>query len=234
MKIAIIPARGGSKRIPKKNIKLFKGLPIIAYAIKTAISCKVFDRVIVSTDSFEIANIAREYGAEVPFMRPELISGDLTATKIVIDHAIREICDLNKISNVDVCCIYPATPLLKPDDLMNSFKMFKDSDSLCVFAANEYSHPVERAIIANKNSFIEPLFENGLSKRTQDCRQILHDAGQFYWSKASTWIDPDFQILGRCSQPYMLAKFQAVDIDDEEDWLLAESIFELINKQNST
>ena len=180
MIVAIIPARGGSKRIPRKNIKEFCGKPMISWAIEEAKNSKLFDHIIVSTDDSEIKKISESYGAIVPFIRPADISDDHTPTVPVISHAVKEVDALFK--NVDyACCIYPCSPLLKASDLVKSFNLLQSSKEDYVYPVVEYPHSIFRSMRQTKNGkmqFIYPEFE---LTRTQDLEETFHDAGQFYW-----------------------------------------------------
>jgi pseudaminic acid cytidylyltransferase len=219
MNVAIIPARIGSKRIPKKNIKLFLGKHMIAYPIETALSSKNIEKVIVSTDSEEIANIAIEFGAKVPFIRPKELSDDFTPTVPVIAHAIRELIDLDwDIDNV--CCIYPCTPLLKSKDLdLLHEKMVKGKYPFA-YPVVSYSHPIQRALRMRsdgKMSFFYPKHE---LTRTQDLEESYHDTGQFYWGSKIAWLQN--KKMHTDGLGVKISKWGAVDIDNVDDWKFAE------------
>ena len=226
MNIAIIPARKGSKRIPNKNIKIFCGKPIIAYSISVAIKSKLFDKVIVSTDDEKIKNIALNVGAEVPFIRPKDISDDSTPTVPVVAHAIRE-CISRKIVIDNVCCIYPASPLIQIEDLKSAYDLFlKNSNNYCL-PVTEYSSPIQRSFKLKKNKRLEPFFSENELVRSQDLKIAYHDCGQFYWGKKNTWLNSKH--LHSNSIGFIIPNWRVVDIDNPEDWQKAEFIFKQIN-----
>ena len=224
MNVAIIPARGGSKRIPRKNIKLFHGKPIIAYSIETAMESGCFDRIIVSTDDDEIAAVAREFGAEVPFKRPAELSDDFATTLDVMAHATNWLlADPPDIKNV--CCIYPTAPLILAEDLRQGLEKLNGSNALnYVFSAVEYTFPVQRAITlqSEKVSMLMPEFEQ---TRSQDLPKTYHDAGQFYWGKASAFTNKTPIFTGDASI-VALPQTRVQDIDTLENWLFAESLYQ--------
>jgi pseudaminic acid cytidylyltransferase len=222
MKIAIIPARGGSKRIPRKNIKAFCGKPMIAWAIIEAKKSGLFDHIIVSTDDDEIASVAREWGAETPFMRPDDLADDFTPTVPVVAHAVQACIDLGwKIDYA--CCIYPCTPFLQVNDLIASLDLTLAQDADFVYPVTEYAHPIQRAmrhLTNGKMQFFSPDCE---MTRTQDLEQAYHDAGQFYWGKVSAWLEYNKMHTDGLGMP--IPNWRVVDIDSFEDWTRAELIF---------
>jgi len=220
--IAIIPARGGSKRIKKKNIKLFFNRPMISYAIKNAINSKLFDEIIVSTDDLEIKKIAKKFGASVPFLRPKKISGDFISILDVISHAVKMITPLYK-DIFAVCCLFPATPLLEPKDLRNSFKLFCKKEWDYLFAGQKYGHPPKRGFTLNRKKGLKMISPEMINKneRTQDFITTYHDSGQFYWGKPYTWLKKK-KIFSKRSTIYLLPDSSAVDIDTIDDWKHAE------------
>ena len=229
MNLAIIPARGGSKRIPKKNIKLFNGYPIMYYAIKAAKESKLFDKIIVSTDDLKIKEIALSYGVEVPFIRPNNLSDDLTPTIPVVQHAINFFDLRNEIFKF-VCTIYPCVPLINSKDLYNSFALLKDDINKYCFPIAEYSSPIQRALKLgkeNQTSSFYPEFEN---ERTQDCVQTYFDAGLFYWGKRQLWLD-NYNIHQN-GIGYKIPSWRAIDIDNLEDWEKAEILYKYIYSKN--
>lgn len=230
MNIAIIPARAGSKRIKNKNIKLFNGKPIIYYAIKKAINSKIFKKVIVSTDSYKIKKISEKYGADVPFLRPDSLSDDFAGTIDVIKHAIKKISNKND-KNLNICCIYPATPLLKKNDLINSYKIFKKKKCSFLFAASNFSYPVQRGFVLNKNGYLQMINKKNYKSRSQDLEPVYHDAGQFYWGSSNDWNNSKM-IYGNKSSVYLLPRIRAQDIDTLEDWNIAKKLYKLINEKN--
>jgi N-acylneuraminate cytidylyltransferase len=230
MKICIIPARGGSKRILRKNIKEFNGKPIIAYSIETALQSGCFDRVIVSTDDKEIADIARQYGAEIPFIRPSYISNDYADTTSVIAHAITWLQEQNKKPDL-VCCIYATAPFIQVEDLQSSLRQIELKDVDYCFSVTSYPFPIQRSIKITAENRCEMFQIDMFNKRTQDLEEAYHDAGQFYWGKASAWIEnkPVFSVR---SIPYILPRYQVQDIDTQEDWIRAEAMYIALQKLN--
>tara|TARA_B100000029_G_C17508665_1_gene935447 strand:- start:625 stop:1338 length:714 start_codon:yes stop_codon:yes gene_type:complete len=222
--IAIIPARFGSKRIKRKNIKNFFGRPIISYAIQNAINSKLFDDVIVSTDDIKIKKIAIKFGASVPFLRPKKISGDFTGIVEVVSHALKT--RFQNYRNIfGVCCIFPTTPLLRRIDLIRSFDIFKKGKWDYVFCAKKYEHPIQRSFTLNRNKGLKLLSSN-LNKisKTQDFPVSYHDVGQFYWAKPETWIKKKFFFSHR-STVYLLPESRIQDIDTLQDWKRVEEIY---------
>lgn len=230
MNIAVIPARGGSKRIPRKNIKLFHGKPIIAYSIKCALQSGCFDRVIVSTDDHEIADVARQYGAEVPFMRPAELADDYTGTLDVIAHAIESLDDLD-IEDTLVCCIYPTAPLLEPQDLRHGQALLtKQTQVQYVFSAAAFEYPIQRALKLNLEGSVSMVMPQYEQSRSQDLQASYHDAGQFYWGRAEAFVTKQ-PIFAPHSKTFILPAIRAIDIDTPEDWELAEAVF-YFHRQN--
>lgn len=227
MNIAIIPARGGSKRIPRKNIKLFHGKPIIAYSIEAAIKSGCFDKVIVSTDDQEIAAIAKEYGAEVPFVRPKELADDYSTTSDVIKHAI-EWFDI-KGENIDyVFCIYATAPFINSDDILKSFNLLdKAKDAYFCFPVCEFPFPIQRAIKIQNNrvGMFEP--EN-YNVRSQDLEKAYHDVGQFYWMKPEG-IKQEIQTFSKYAIPYEISRKRVVDLDTLDDWDYALTLYKVLN-----
>ena len=228
MKVCIIPARGGSKRIPKKNIKNFCGKPMIAWTINAAIKSQCFDKIIVSTDSEEIAYVSKKYGAEVPFLRPKNISDDHTGTIPVISHAINFI--NNNFGAVNyACCIYATAPFVEPFFIKKGLEKILHLNANYCFSATSFPFPIQRAIKINSNGRSEMFYPENFDIRSQDLQQSFHDAGQFYWGKASSWLH-NKRIFDDNSIPILLPRYKVQDIDDNEDWQRAEILFELINK----
>jgi N-acylneuraminate cytidylyltransferase len=226
MNIAIIPARGGSKRIPRKNIKLFHGKPIIAYSIEAAKKSHCFDKIIVSTDDQEIAQIALEYGAEVPFVRPQKIADDHATTLEVIKHALTWC--MGEKWNVDkACCIYPTAPFLLPEDIQQGLQKLSQPNIEYAFSATTFAFPIQRAISLNSDETIKMLYPEYEKTRSQDLQQAYHDAGQFYWGKASAFLS-EKSIFDKHSKAIILPRNRVQDIDTFEDWEFAESLFKLV------
>lgn len=225
MKIAIIPARGGSKRIPRKNAKPFFGVPMIARTIATALESGLFEQVVVSTDDAEIAEISRYAGAQVPFTRPLDLADDLTPTVPVIAHAVQACNGLGwEVSHA--CCIYPCVPLLAIGDMTAALEMALDTDADFVYPVTDYAHPIQRAMRrspAGKMSLYSPQFE---MTRTQDLEKSFHDAGQFYWGKSSAWLEHKKMHTAGLGMP--IPHWRVVDIDSEDDWRRAELLFQAL------
>ncbi|QCT93889.1 pseudaminic acid cytidylyltransferase [Caminibacter mediatlanticus TB-2] len=221
MNLCIIPARGGSKRIPRKNIKLFCGKPLIAYSIENAKKSKLFSKIVVSTDDEEIAKISKEYGAEILF-RPKELADDFVGSTEVFEHAIKE---LNKDDKFKYACmIYPTASLLKIEYLKKGLKELKNSDAIFSFSATTFDFPIWRSfeIVDNKAKMIFPEFEN---KRSQDLKEAYHDAGQFYWKKLNS--NKKFSFNG--SIPIIIPRYLVQDIDTMEDFIRAELLYKAIN-----
>lgn len=222
MNIAIIPARSGSKRIKRKNIKLFWGKPIISYAIKCAKESKIFDKIIVSSDSEKIIKIAKKFGAEAPFKRPANISKDSSGTIEVIKHAIKW---LQKKGNKPkfICCIYATTPLMMPEDLKKSYKIIEKNKF--VIAASKFSYPIQKSFYLKDNK-IKLYHYSRRSTASQKLKPTYHDAGQFYWATTKTWLNSK-SILNNNSFAFKLPQMRVQDIDSPEDWKIAEKLFKL-------
>ncbi len=226
--IAIIPARGGSKRIPKKNIKLFHGKPLIAYSIEVAIKSKLFSKVIVSTDDEEIAKIARSYGADVPFIRPKELSDDFTGTGAVVNHAIEFLKAQGE--KIDfICTIYATAPLISEKYLVEGFEKLKNSDARNAFSCTSMPFPIQRTFKITKDERCEMFWPENFSKRSQDLEEAFQDAGQFYWTNLS--VTSDDIIFGKDSIPIILPRYLVQDIDTQEDWTRAEFMYEAIQKE---
>ncbi len=228
-KIAIIPARGGSKRIPRKNIKRFAGQPLIAYSIQCAKESKLFDEVIVSTEDEEIAKVAKDYGAKVPFMRPEKLGDDFATAGSAVSWTLDELKKQGK--EYEFCCtIYATAPFLKPDVLVKSFQTLSSSDAKYCFSATSFPYAFQRAFKL-ENDRCKMFFPAYYSSRSQDLEPAYHDAGQFYWdnlnkSSAKNMFDED-------SIAYLLPRYLVHDIDTQEDWDMAELIFKVLLRQDA-
>ncbi|MFT5313258.1 MAG: pseudaminic acid cytidylyltransferase [Paraglaciecola sp.] len=224
MNLAIIPARGGSKRIPGKNIKAFAGKPLIAYSIKAAQQSGLFEQIIVSTDSEEIADIARQLGANVPFMRPDFLSDDYTGTSAVVKHGI-EYCQQHYFEPDFTCCIYATAPFIQSDKLEEGFSRLQASpDKHFAFSVTSYAFPIQRAI-SLKNGGVEPFQPENMAKRSQDLLDAYHDAGQFYWGHSSAFLSGKGTFSPQ-SIPIILPRHLVQDIDTAEDWQRAELMYE--------
>lgn len=226
-RLAIIPARGGSKRIPKKNIKPFLGKPIIAYSIEAALKSELFDEVIVSTDSKEIEEIALNYGAKVPFKRSEKNSNDYATTFDVINEVIEEYEKLGKSFNF-VCCIYACAPFVTKDILKKGVDLLESENFDCVFPAVEYAAPIQRAFVKKENGKMEMLHPEHLNSRSQDLEACFHDAGQFYWMQYNKLKDQR-KLWTDNTGIIPINEGQGHDIDTETDWKIAEIKYQLFD-----
>ena len=225
MNIAIIPARGGSKRIPKKNIKDFQGKPIVSYSIESALKSNLFDMVIVSTDDDEIAEIAIKYGAEVPFIRPKKLSDDFTGTHEVIGHAVRWL--ENNGNKIDyVCCLYATAPFIQIKDIVKGFNLIRSRKWDSVIAATNFSYPIFRAFENLSSGGLKMFFPEHYNSRSQDLPEAYHDAGQFYWASPRVWKDKPNSFSEK-STIVKLPNHLVQDIDTMEDWINAERIYEI-------
>ena len=222
MRIAVIPARGGSKRVPRKNIRTFAGQPVIVWPIKAALSSGLFDQVVVSTDDAEIAEVARAAGASVPFMRPENLSDDYADTKSVIRHAISE---LELKTEVQVCCIYPTSVFADAQLLKNGLEKLNESKCSFVFSITSVDPSIYRSFTKTADDHITMLFPENYAKRTQDLPSLYCDAAQFYWAKVGAW-QSDLDIFGADSIGVFIDPSRVQDIDTESQWLAAERIFQ--------
>ncbi|MBK1796008.1 pseudaminic acid cytidylyltransferase [Devosia sp. WQ 349] len=220
MRLAVIPARGGSKRIPRKNIKLFGGQPMIAWSIRAAIDSRCFDRVIVSTDDPEVAATATMYGAEVPFLRPAGLSDDHTGTMPVVAHAVQWQA-AQSIPASAVCCIYATAPFVRADDLRRGLAILEESGADFAFSVTSYAFPIQRAIRITEAGRVDMFQPNHFQTRSQDLEEAWHDAGQFYWGKAQAWLATK-PLFGPDSSPVILPRYRVQDIDTPEDWARAE------------
>lgn len=223
-KIAIIPARGGSKRIPKKNIKDFLGKPIIAYSIELAIKCQLFDEIMVSTDDVEIAEVSEKFGANVPFMRSAKNSSDRATTLDVIN----EVLDFYKKKNNNFlygCCIYPTSPLIQEDHLIQGYKKLKDHYFDTVFPVVPFSYPIWRGFEIKDRGKGEMIWPEYINSRSQDLKQVYHDAGQWYWFNTKLVKSSLFAGNNGCIS---LLEEQVHDIDNASDWIIAEMKYHLL------
>jgi len=221
MNIAIIPARGGSKRIPRKNINSFCGQPMIAYAIKAAQASDLFEHVLVSTDDAEIQNIANSLGAETPFLRPAELANDFTATVPVVAHAIQA-CEALGWQFSNVCCIYPGVPFIEVEDLKESLVQLYDSGADYCFPVTEFPAAIQRALKHNSNGLMAPFYPEYELTRTQDLEAAFYDAGQFYWGTKKAWLTNSR--IHRSGIGFEIPSWRVVDIDTPVDWERAERL----------
>lgn len=226
MKVAVIPARGGSKRIPRKNIKDFCGKPMIAWSIEAALESDCFDKVLVSTDDNDIAEVARSFGAEVPFMRPAELSDDFTGTTPVIAHAINQLEATPEV----VCCIYATAPFIRAEDIRQGNEALQDNDADYAFSVTSYAFPIQRSLKLTANGRIEMFSPEFFETRSQDLEEAYHDAGQFYWGRASAWLQGR-QLFSPRSIPVRLPRHRVQDIDTPEDWVRAELMFKTLSSE---
>lgn len=233
MRVAVIPARGGSKRIPRKNIRQFCGKPMISWSIRSALASDCFDRVVVSTDDNEIANVALQWGADVPFIRPEALAGDVVGTIPVIRHAI-ETLNTSGIYPDQVCCIYATAPFLCASDLQRARKAMESTESGkvdYVIPVARFSYPIQRAIRVRADNRMEMIWPENFNARSQDLEEAWHDAGQFYWGNSRAWLEEKVFFSGR-SVPVELPTYRVQDIDTEEDWKRAELLFKMLQGED--
>lgn len=225
-KLAIIPARGGSKRIPGKNIKEFLGKPIIAYSIEAALSSGLFDEVMVSTDDEEITAIALKYGAKVPCMRSDRTANDFATTFDVIEEVINKYKENNKIFEY-ACCIYACAPFITGEKLKSSFLLLKENHFDCVFPIMPFSFPIQRALKMELNTKVDFFSPEYSLVRSQDLEKAYHDAGQFYWMQTKKCIEKK-KIVTDNTGSIVITEMEGQDIDNEVDWKLAELKYELL------
>jgi pseudaminic acid cytidylyltransferase len=229
--LAIITARGGSKRIPRKNIKTFLGQPIIKYSIDAAIASGIFDEVMVSTDDQEIANLSIKLGAKVPFMRSKKTSDDLTGTADVIEEVLLEYMK-QEISFKYACCIYPTAPFVTADKLQTGLKMLIDEGADALTPVARFSYPIQRALKIEDGELVRmwPEYEQS---RSQDLTPAYHDVGQFYWHKVDSFLNrktkPDYKII-----PLLIPEMEMQDLDTEEDWKVAEMKYKIQSQEGQT
>lgn len=221
--VAIIPARGGSKRIPGKNIKLFCGKPMIAYSIEAAKQSGLFERIICTTDSSEIACVARESGAEVPFERPADLSSDYAGTDTVLIHALNWLADQGQPANF-ACCIYATAPFIQVAHLQRGLNVLCEQQGACAFPVTTYPYTIFRSLKKNDQGRVEWIWPENRDKRSQDFQEAFHDAGQFYWVDVTKCMQagkiPDDDAI-----PLIIPRHLVQDIDTEEDWDMAERLY---------
>jgi pseudaminic acid cytidylyltransferase len=223
VKIAVIPARGGSKRIPRKNIRVFCGKPIIAYSIAAAQQTGLFDQVVVSTDDEEIATVAREFGATTPFIRPTEIADDFTGTNAVVKHAVAW---FNAQSNdvTHACCLYPTAPLVQANYITEGYEALSRSDAAFAFSVTSYAFPIQRAVRITPDGRVDAIYPEHRMTRSQDLEHTYHDAGQFYWGTARAFLE-EMPAFAPHSIGVILPRHLVQDIDTLEDWDQAELMY---------
>jgi pseudaminic acid cytidylyltransferase len=230
MNICIIPARGGSKRIPRKNIKIFNGKPIIAYSIEAALAAKCIDKVIVSTDDEEISSIAKDFGAEVPFTRPLELSNDFTPTNPVISHAIDWMESQGNVIN-HICSLYATAPFIVSKSISDAYFEFKKNNADFCYSVTSFAFPIQRAIKISDSGKVNMFNPEHVITRSQDLEEAYHDAGQFYWGTKEAF-NSEFSILSEVVIPHILPRYLVQDIDSLEDWKRAEIMHQVIQKMN--
>ena len=222
MDIAVIPARGGSKRIPRKNVRIFCGRPMISYSISAALESEQFSEVIVSTDDEEIKDIAEAWGANVPFLRPKELADDYATTVHVVAHAIGECEEMGW--DVDyVACIYATAPFIEAGDLRDARQALDNSEVAYSFPVCEHASPIQRALFIDENNIASPMFPENELERTQDLPKAYFDAGQFYWGHRNAWNRNSN--IHQNAKTINIPSWRAVDIDNEDDWIRAEKLF---------
>lgn len=227
-KVAIITARGGSKRIPRKNIKEFCGKPILAYSIQAALEAGVFDTVMVSTDDKEIAEIAKKYGAEVPFYRSEKTANDYATTADVILEVIEEYEKLGQFFDM-VCCIYPTAPFLTADKLKDAVQKLENSDADTLIPVVAFSYPVQRALVIRDEKLVFE-YPEFLDSRSQDLEPHYHDVGQFYVLKTEAFKKSRKIMVGNIL-PFEISEMEVQDIDNQTDWEIAEMKYRILRQK---
>lgn len=226
--IAIIPARGGSKRVPRKNIRLFCGKPMIAWSIEAALASKVFDRVIISTDDDEIAAVAKQYGAGVPFRRPPELADDFATTDAVFNHALHALAEARRDIEF-ACCLYATAPFVRPEDLRVGLETLRAQHATSAFSVVRFDAPIFRALKINKAGRVEMFWPEHRLTRSQDLPEGYHDAGQFYWVDVAKYKIKG-RIISTDAVPVILPAWRVQDIDTSEDWCRAELMFAALAK----
>ncbi len=219
--VAVITARGGSKRIPRKNIKEFMGKPMLAYAVEAAVNSKVFDEVMVSTDDVEIAEIAKQFGAKVPFMRSEKTANDFATTADVLEEVVSEYRKRGKTFD-ELCCIYPCVPFLTADVIKNAYEKFKTSGADRLTPVVKYSFPIQRAFKLNEQGLLEYREPENAPKRSQDLEPMYHDVGMFYFYKTEKMNSDKIAMLE-------MDEAMVQDIDNDSDWQMAEMKYRIMH-----
>ena len=228
MRLCIIPARGGSKRIPRKNIKEFHGHPIIAYSINAAIASQCFDKIIVSTDDQEIADISIKYGAEVPYLREAELSNDSIHVLPVLKDGI-EFFENKREFPKEVCCIFATAPFIRPDDIAKAYQQLRNLNLGYCFSATSFSSPIQRAFKINKGHRIKMFYPEFFNQHSQDLEESFHDAGQFYWGKVD-FFKQQRPIISEAASAFLLPRYLVQDIDTQEDWKRAEIMYKVLQE----
>jgi pseudaminic acid cytidylyltransferase len=231
MRLAVIPARGGSKRIPRKNIKLFGGQPMIAWSIAAAKQSGCFDRIVVSTDDAEVAQVAQAHGAEVPFVRPPELSDDYAGTIPVIAHAVGWQ-NQHGPQAQEVCCIYATAPFLEAADLQRGLQILHSTGAQYAFSVTTYAFPIQRSIRITPEQRVAMFQSEHFGTRSQDLEEAWHDAGQFYWGEARAWLAGK-PLFSQDATPVPLPRHRVQDIDTPEDWQRAEWLFKAMKHEQN-
>jgi pseudaminic acid cytidylyltransferase len=228
--MAVIPARGGSKRIPGKNIKDFCGKPMIAWSIETARRSGLFGSIIVSTDDEAIAEVAREWGAEVPFVRPVALADEHTGLRDVMTHAIHAMGELGRRPEI-MCCLLATAPLVRPKDLREGLEKLEARGVHFAYSVARFTSPIQRALRIRADGLLEMMWPEHRLTRSQDLEEAYHDAGQFYWGRSASFLDRSKWIPSPLSVPVVLPAERVQDIDTEEDWVRAEWLFRAMMRE---
>lgn len=231
MTLAVIPARGGSKRIPRKNIRPFAGMPMIAYAINAARQTGLFDHIVVSTDDAEIAEVARKYGAETPFVRAPELSDDHTPTVPVVADAIQRCAGLGWPTDA-VCCIYPGVPLIDAQDIRAGHDLLRGAGDGYVFPVAEFPSAIQRALKRAADGRVAPFAPEHAATRTQDLEPAYYDAGQFYWGTGQSWLAG--KTIHAHGRAIVLPEWRVADIDTPDDWERAEWLYARLHELGRT
>jgi N-acylneuraminate cytidylyltransferase len=231
MKLCVIPARGGSKRIPRKNIKKFNGKPMIAHSIEAALQSGCFDKVIVSTDDEEIAEVAKAYGAEVPFMRPAELANDYAGTLPVIKHAV-EWFEEHSTRPGHICCLYATAPFVQPQAIRQAYEQLQKTQADYCFSVTSFAFPIQRAIKIIDQQRVEMFYPEHINTRSQDLEEAYHDAGQFYWGTVDAFrkMTP---LFSPSASPFVLPRYLVQDIDTPEDWIRAELMYQVLRQSGT-
>lgn len=227
--LCIIPARGGSKRIPRKNIKSFLGKPIIAYSIETAMHSGIFDEVMISTDDEEIASIAQQFGARIPFMRSQETANDFATTADVINEVLTKYRERGEVFD-SFCCLYATAPFVTTKHLQEAFDAINNEDIDACFTMVQYSYPIQRSLKVNHSGFVEMTFPEYIKRRSQDLTPIYHDAGQFYFVNVHAF-EQEQTLWCKRTVPLILSELEVQDLDTQTDWQLAEMKYKLTRRE---
>ena len=230
--VAIIPARGGSKRIPRKNVKSFGGMPMIAHSIRVAQETRLFDRIIVSTEDDEIMAIARHYGAEAPFRRPAVLADDLTGTDAVLQHALTWLA-ADGCAVEYFCCLYPTAPFVEARYLREGYDLLRQRNATTAVSVTTFPYPIFRAFQINDRGCLDMFWPENFAMRSQDLPEALHDAGQFYWADTARYWK-ERRLYSSDSVPVMIPRHLVQDIDTPEDWEAAEVMWQAMRLSDKT